>query len=364
MPDFNPYQYQLDQVQQRIAENAALVNDPELGELARMELAQLEQEKTQLEAAVSQLDGGAGGATGEQQIITNCMIEIRQGAGGDEAKIWANDLLRMYTRFIENTSLKMEFLDELVVKIKGRMTINEQQSTAYELLRFESGVHRVQRVPATESQGRIHTSTASVVVIPEVKKNAVEIKDDELEWQFMRAGGAGGQNVNKVNSAVRLTHVPSGISVSSRQERSQSQNREIALDLLRGQLWEMQEEKRLLELGEARSAIGRAQRAEKIRTYNYPQNRVTDHRINESWYNLEAIMEGDLEDVLVKVNQALLVGEVAESKNEEATITWVLLLLLSQLLHLTLYRDHPWLQWLLEFLPHESSPLLAVASGR
>jgi peptide chain release factor 1 len=302
-------------LEERIAQNQALMNDPELGELAKIEIEQLQNEYQQLEAAAAQLGAEDDTSAQTAEQIVNCMIEIRQGAGGDEAKIWGNDLLRMYMRYIETTKLKIEIIDELVIKVKGKTEINVPNEageliptllSAYDLFRFESGVHRVQRVPSTESQGRVHTSTASVAVIPEVKKTAIEIKDTDLEWQFMRAGGAGGQNVNKVNSAARLTHIPTGISVSSRQERSQSQNREIALEMLRGQLWELQEEKRLAEIGDARSAIGRAQRAEKIRTYNYPQNRVTDHRINESWYSLETIMEGDVEDVFLTVRQKLL----------------------------------------------------------
>jgi peptide chain release factor 1 len=315
MHDSNPYAYQLKMLEERIAQNQALMNDPELGELAKIEIEQLQNEYQQLEAAAAQLGAEDDTSAQTAEQIVNCMIEIRQGAGGDEAKIWGNDLLRMYMRYIETTKLKIEIIDELVIKVKGKTEINVPNEageliptllSAYDLFRFESGVHRVQRVPSTESQGRVHTSTASVAVIPEVKKTAIEIKDTDLEWQFMRAGGAGGQNVNKVNSAARLTHIPTGISVSSRQERSQSQNREIALEMLRGQLWELQEEKRLAEIGDARSAIGRAQRAEKIRTYNYPQNRVTDHRINESWYSLETIMEGDVEDVFLTVRQKLL----------------------------------------------------------
>jgi peptide chain release factor 1 len=320
MFDNNPYTYQLQLLEQKIAENKALIEDPELGELAQLELTQLEEEYKQLQLASAQLESGESGDSGEQISITNCIIEIRQGAGGDEAKIWGDDLLRMYMRYIESTNLKYEALDEMVIKVKGKTQIEidsqSQMLTAYDLFRFESGVHRVQRVPATESQGRVHTSTASVAVIPEIKKNAVEIKETDLEWSFMRAGGAGGQNVNKVNSAVRLTHVPTGISVSSRKERSQAQNREIALDMLRGQLWEIQEEERLLALGQARSAIGRAQRAEKIRTYNYPQNRVTDHRINESWYSLDTIMEGYLEKVLLTVRQHLVQEDQTEHNGE------------------------------------------------
>jgi len=317
VPDYsaNPYQTQIELINQHIAENQRLLNDPamaEMAELARQEITQLEDEKKILEAAAKQMGGEAEGAAEGGATFTNCILEIRPGAGGDEAKIWANDLLRMYLRFIEQTTLKAQVIDDLVIKIKSHSTFPATPPstepltlTAYDLFKYESGVHRVQRVPTTEAQGRIHTSTASVAVIPEVQKTAVEIHDSDLEWSFMRAGGAGGQNVNKVNTAVRLLHKPTGITISSRQERSQAQNRELALELLRGQLWEIQEEKKLEAEGKARSVIGRAQRAEKIRTYNYPQNRVTDHRVNKSWHNLETIIDGDLTDLLLEVRVLL-----------------------------------------------------------
>jgi len=317
---FNPYQYQLDEISRKIAESQLLLQDPELVDLATQDLAQLEEEKKMLEDAAASMESSDEGGVQLADSIVNCVMEIRQGAGGDEAKIWANDLLRMYSRFFENTgTIKIELIDELVIRIRGRITLADNtELTAYELLKYESGVHRVQRVPATEAAGRIHTSTASIAVIPEVKKNAVEMKDSDLEWSFMRAGGAGGQNVNKVNSAVRLIHVPSGIAVSSRQERSQAQNREVALTMLRGQLWEIQEEERMKVLGNARSAIGRAQRAEKIRTYNYPQNRVTDHRITISWYNLESIVEGDILKMLLEVREQLHQPIVVETATSES----------------------------------------------
>ncbi len=320
----NPYQAQLDELSAKIAESQALANDPELGELARIDLEQLTAEQAQLQAAAEQF-GTHTEEAGPLSAHVNCTIEIRQGAGGDEAKIWANDLLRMYLRFAELSGFTVEYLDDLVVKLKGRtrelpnLEEPEAATTAYAALKYESGVHRVQRVPATEAQGRIHTSTASVAVLPEVPKNAVVIRDEDLEWQFMRSGGAGGQSVNKTNSAVRLIHAPSGIVVNARQERKQAQNREIALDLLRAQLWEIEEEKRLAEVGEARSAIGRAQRAEKIRTYNYPQNRVTDHRTKQSWYSLSTIMEGQLTTMLTQLHEALRTGTVAEGSEEDET---------------------------------------------
>lgn len=299
----NPFQVQIDLIDAQIAQNQELLNDPELKDLAVSEISDLETQKSALLESVASMAGDYGEKQEMPADVSQaaCIIEIRGGAGGDEAKIWGEDLLRMYLRFAESLGLKTEFLDDNVIKIKGKTnnlpTMNNESLAGYGVFKYESGVHRVQRIPVTESQGRVHTSTASVAVLPEVPQNAVELRDEDLDWQFMRASGAGGQNVNKVNSAVRLTHKPTGIVVVSRQERKQTQNREIALSLMRSQLWELQEEERLKQLGDARSAIGRAQRAEKIRTYNYPQNRVTDHRLNQSWHNLETIIEGNLTSV-------------------------------------------------------------------
>jgi peptide chain release factor 1 len=332
---FDPYADQLALLENQLAAAQSALADPELAELAQGEIDSLTAQKQQLETLSQEYQASLSGDDSSTTTeLTTCIIEVRQGTGGDEAKIWANDLLRMYLRFCEQLKLKVEYLDEAVIKVKGKVVDSDQIAalttfeeadveaadpedaallttapppalaepptylTPYTIFKYESGVHRVQRVPATEAQGRIHTSTASVAVLPEVPPHSVEIRDDELEWQFTRSGGAGGQNVNKVNTAVRLTHVPSGITVSARQERTQAQNRDIALQLLRSQLWEVAEEKRLAALGEARSAIGRAQRAEKIRTYNFPQNRVTDHRIGVSWHNLPTILEGNLAPVV------------------------------------------------------------------
>lgn len=314
----NPYQALIDQLDLKIKETEALTQDADFAALAQEELTQLKDQKSQLEAAAAQMSAHEEVTDSETGKKGNCTIEIRGGAGGDEAKIWGNDLLRMYTRFAEAHKLKMEMIDDMIIKINGKAQLGDQLLTAYEIFQFESGVHRVQRVPSTEAQGRIHTSTASVAVLPEVPVNAVEIREEDLEWAFMRAGGAGGQNVNKVNSAVRLVHIPTGIVVNARQEKKQDQNRKIALDLLRSQLWELEEEKRLKAEGEARSMIGRAQRAEKIRTYNYPQNRVTDHRTKQSWYSLETIMEGDLTDVLLELRTALLNPDFMPGQSDES----------------------------------------------
>ncbi len=300
----NPFSTQINQLEQKIQENKQLLDDDELKELAQIEISNLEIQKKSLEKAAkamqeTQTDGNQG------PTPTNCILEIRQGAGGDEAKIWAEDLMRMYARFAENKKLKMEARGSGEVKIKGKTKLDNQTRTAFQIFRYESGVHRVQRIPETESQGRIHTSTASVAVLPEVHPRQIHIKEQDLTWQFTRAGGHGGQNVNKVSTAVRLTHTPTEIVVESREERSQERNREIALEKLRAELWEQEEEKRMAKIDKARSKIGRAMRSEKIRTYNYPQNRVTDHRINESWYNLENIVDGDLEKMLAKVQKEL-----------------------------------------------------------
>lgn len=216
-------------------------------------------------------------------------IEIRGATGGDEAKLWGQDLLRMYSRFAVKKNWKQAQIDELTLKVTGE--------NAFDLLANESGVHRVQRIPTTEKRGRIHTSTATVVVLPEVKETDVHINPQDLEWQFTTAGGHGGQNVNKVATAVRLRHIPTGIVVQAREERFQEQNRIIALALLRTKLFEKQEEEKLKTVAGYRSVIGRGMRSEKIRTYNYPQDRITDHRLKKSWGNLESIIDGNLEKV-------------------------------------------------------------------
>ncbi len=217
-------------------------------------------------------------------------IEIRGATGGDEAKLWGQDLLRMYSRFATKRNWKQAQIDELTLKITGQAVFDE--------LKNESGVHRVQRVPQTEKRGRIHTSTATVAVLPEVSDTEVKINPQDLEWQFTTAGGHGGQNVNKVATAVRLRHIPSGIVVQAREERFQEQNRIIALALLRTKLFEKQEEEKLKTVAGYRSVIGKGMRSEKIRTYNYPQDRITDHRLGKSWGNLEVIMDGNLDKVV------------------------------------------------------------------
>lgn len=222
--------------------------------------------------------------------IDIAILEIRGATGGDEAKIWATDLLRMYQRYAISKGWTVQILDEGVVRIKGL--------NAFSLLQYEAGVHRVQRIPNTERYGRIHTSTATVAVLPEIAENQIYVNPSDLEWDFYRSGGHGGQNVNKVSTAVRLRHKPTGMVVTASQERFQEQNRRIAFNLLRSKLWEIEEEKRLQEIGGARSAIGRGMRSEKIRTYNFPQNRLTDHRINKSWHDLEKIIDGKLEKVI------------------------------------------------------------------
>ena len=222
--------------------------------------------------------------------LDTIILEFRPGTGGNEAKIWANDLLRMYQRFAAFQSWKVEYITNNAIRIKGAEVFNK--------LQHEAGTHRVQRIPETERSGRIHTSTATVAVLPEIPETEIYIRPEDLEWEFYRSGGKGGQNVNKVSSAARVRHKPTGLIASAQTERDQSQNRRVALSILRSKLWEAEEIKRSTQIGSIRSIIGRGMRAEKIRTYNFPQNRVTDHRINKSWHNLEDIVEGKLEKII------------------------------------------------------------------
>lgn len=287
---------------QQIQDAKILASDPQLGGMAKSELIELEGAHKVKLAELAALESSPDSAEDDRPAI----MELRPGAGGDEAKIWMNDLLRMYTRFADLVGLKCEAQGESTYLFSGRVKDLTLPQGPYGLLKWESGVHRVQRVPATEGAGRIHTSTASVAVLPKVDAQKVTVREEDLEWQFFRAGGHGGQNVNKVSTAVRLIHKPSGITVVSTQERYQERNRQIALDLLRAQLWERQEEERLSKLDSTRrAAVGRGMRAEKIRTYNYPQNRLTDHRIGLSWHNLDTLLEGNLTNLIQETNQAM-----------------------------------------------------------
>lgn len=222
------------------------------------------------------------------------ILEFRAGPGGEEAKIWASDLLRMYVRYANIVGWKVTQLSDMAIQIRG--------TDVFTKLQYEAGTHRVQRIPTTERHGRIHTSTATVAVLPEIPENEIFIRPEDIELEFFRSGGKGGQNVNKVSSAVRIRHKPSGIVVSAQTERDQYQNRQVALSLLRARLWERELLTREAAMSEQRSIIGRGMRAEKIRTYNFPQNRVTDHRINKSWHNLEDIMNGKM----AKITEAMI----------------------------------------------------------
>ena len=279
-----------------IEDTKEMIKDPEMGELAKEELVNLESEKTKLEEKIEVLL-----ISKDPNDSKNVIVEIRGAAGGDEANIFAGDLYRMYSRYAEKQGFKIELIDaeegasggfsqiEFMVKGEG----------AYSKLKYESGSHRVQRVPETESQGRIQTSTATVLVMPEAEDVNIEINPSDLRIDIYRSSGCGGQGVNTTDSAVRITHLPTNTVVTCQNERSQIQNKEQAMKVLKARLYEQELQKQEEALGnERRNKIGTGDRAEKIRTYNYPQNRVTDHRIGYTTNNLDRIMNGALDEVI------------------------------------------------------------------
>ncbi len=231
-------------------------------------------------------------------MIQKIILEIRAGAGGDEAAIFAGDLARMYQKYAAKNNWKFTIIDYNETSLSGYKTFISkiEGEEAFNNLKQESGVHRIQRIPKTEKSGRVHTSTATIIILPEVEAKEVEINQGDLEVTFSRAGGPGGQNVNKVETAVRLLHKPTGIVVSSRAERSQHANREAAMNVLRAKLFEIKQTAEAQKLGAARKEqVSSADRSEKIRTYNFPDDRITDHRINKKFHNIEKILEGNLD---------------------------------------------------------------------
>jgi peptide chain release factor 1 len=237
--------------------------------------------------------------------MNKIILEIRAGAGGDEAAIFACNLVKMYQKYAAQKGWKFFEIDSNQTSLDGYKTFIARidGENVYNLLKQESGVHRIQRIPKTEKSGRVHTSTATVAVLPEIEAKEVDMNQNDLEVTFSRAGGPGGQNVNKVETAVRILHKPTGIVVSSRTERSQHSNRESAMSILRSKLYEIQQQAEAQKLGiNRKEQIGTADRSEKIRTYNFPDDRITDHRIGKKWHNIEKILGGDL-DPIVKAFQ-------------------------------------------------------------
>ena len=276
--------------------------DEELSTIAENELEELRQKLTELEEELKILL-----LPKDPNDSKDCFVEIRAGTGGEEAALFAADLFRMYTRYAEQKGWRVELIDMNDTGIGGfkEVVFSLQGDGAYGEIKFESGVHRVQRVPQTEASGRVHTSAASVVVLPEVEDVEVEINQNDLKIDIYRSGGAGGQNVNKVETAVRITHLPSGIVVQCQDERSQLKNRQKAMKVLRARIYDKQLEEQNKEVAaQRRSMVRKGDRSDKIRTYNFPQNRVTDHRIGLTLYNLSDIIDGNLDELIEKIKLA------------------------------------------------------------
>ncbi len=308
---YNIYQ-EYKQLTKSIEDTKSMVNDPELGEIAKEELRELndklEETEKKIEIILLPQDPNDG---------KNVIVEIRGAAGGDEANIFAGDLYRMYTRYAEKQGWKIEKLNEEYGSSGGfsQVEFMVKGDNVYSKLKYESGAHRVQRVPETETQGRVHTSTSTVLIMPEAEEFDIEIKPSDLRVDVYRSSGCGGQGVNTTDSAVRITHLPTGIVVTCQNERSQIQNKERAMQMIRTRIYEEELRKNEEALGnERKNKIGSGDRSEKIRTYNYPQNRITDHRIGFTLKQLDRVMEGDLDEII----EALITEDQARKlKNEQ-----------------------------------------------
>jgi peptide chain release factor 1 len=286
---------ELQEIEKSIEENNELLNDPEYKSLAEEELVQLKSELLLVEDKIK-FEVRPKDPLDSKDVI----IEIRAGAGGDEAALFASDLLRMYLRYCERKKWSMEIINKSEIGLGGvkEVIASINGKDIYSFMKFESGVHRVQRVPATETSGRVHTSTATVVVLPEADDVEIEVNEKDLRIDTYRASGAGGQHVNKTDSAVRITHIPSGIVVQNQDGKSQHQNRQRAMRVLSAKLFEAQQSKKEQDMSKTRKLlVGGGDRSEKIRTYNFPQGRVSDHRINLTLHKLDYILDGDLDEL-------------------------------------------------------------------
>lgn len=307
------YEIALEQLEQ--AKQLSDSEDEEMRSLAEIEISDLEQEIEKLEDHLKRML-----VPKDSRDDRNVILEIRAGAGGDEAGLFAGDLFRMYNRYAERKGWKVEVMSLSETGVGGIKEVSAlvKGKGAFSKLKYESGVHRVQRVPETESQGRIHTSTATVAVLAEVDDIEIEISANEIEMDVFKAGGPGGQSVQKNSTAIRLTHKPTGIVVQCQDERSQSQNRARAMSILKAKLYEIEETKRREEQDATRrSQVGTGERSEKIRTYNYPQSRVTDHRINFSSHQLSSILDGDIDEFVEELTTEDETKRLAEAGFED-----------------------------------------------